>query len=278
MQIEPDHILLLPYYRPIAGLPVLDLPFGLLNRIFATMIRPLKNARHEAFAQAVANGHKLCTAYERAGYSGKDPKLSWKLRHRREIDARISWLLEMRVKSDTRAHRRREKRDDDLRQQVIDELKKIAFADVRNVASWRREAQMSPDGEFIAVADRLIVTESARLSSDAAAAIKGVFTKAGQVRIELHDKQTALATLAKIVGLFEEPSTPSQSTTTINQVNIGDVNTLDAARKVAFLIRQAAAMTKPSLPIIEGTKVDLPIEGNGPIVQAPDLSGKPDGD
>jgi hypothetical protein len=70
---------------------------------------------------------------------------------------------------------------------VIEELRQIAFADVRDIMNWKREPVMSPDSEFADVVDRITVTASEKLSDSSAAAIKSVFQKAGSLRVELHD-------------------------------------------------------------------------------------------
>jgi hypothetical protein len=134
---------------------------------------------------------------------------------------------------------RREKREEDLRDRVIEELTRIAFADVRDVVSWKREPVLSPDGEVLDIVERISVTASDKLSMDAAAAIKGVFHKSGQIRVEMHDKQSALLALAKHLNLFDDP--PSGPRVTVNQVNVGSTNALDLAQRVAFLFGQAEA-------------------------------------
>ena len=111
-----------------------------------------------------------------------------------------------------------------------------------------REPVLSADGEVLETADRVSVLPSNRLSVDAAASIKNVFTKSGQVRVEMHDKQSALLALAKHLRLFEEESAP---TLTLNQVNMGGMNAIEAAQRVAFLLASVAAgrAELKSLPI-----------------------------
>src|SRR5271163_3684003 len=125
--------------------------------------KPLPNSRHEAFARAIAQGHRLGPAYERAGFAGKSRRLSWELRHRPEIDARIAWLLGERVEADTRAYRRRQKRDGDLRERAIRELEAIAFHDIREVADWRREVRVNANGEIIGADSSLVIRDAADL-------------------------------------------------------------------------------------------------------------------
>ena len=108
--------------------------------------KPLPNSGHEAFARAIAQGHRLSPAYERAGFTGKSRRLLWELRHRPDLDARITCLLRERVKADTRAYRRREKRNGDLLEPGIRELEATAFQDIREVADCRRGPILNADG------------------------------------------------------------------------------------------------------------------------------------
>ena len=161
--------------------------------------KPLPNSRHELFARAIAQGHRLGPAYERAGFAGKSRRLSWELRHRPEVDARIAWLLQERVKADTRAYRRREKQHGDLMDRAIRELEAIAFHDIREVADWRREVRVNVDGEVIGADSSLVIRDAADLPACASKAIKSVFLKGGALRIDMHDKRQALVDLVKLL-------------------------------------------------------------------------------
>jgi len=75
-------------------------------------------------------------------------------------------------------------------ERVLEELARIAFVDWRKLAAW------GPDG--------VAVTESAALSPAESAAIARVGIDDGwesRVDIAIHDKQRALDTLARILGL-----------------------------------------------------------------------------
>mgnify|MGYP000874315646 CR=1 FL=1 len=55
--------------------------------------RPLENARHELFAQAVARGLSDSEAYREAGYKGEEPnKRSSEIRANPGISERVEWL------------------------------------------------------------------------------------------------------------------------------------------------------------------------------------------
>jgi hypothetical protein len=104
----------------------------------------------------------------------------------------------------------------------------------------------------------LQVKDSAKLSREARAAIRSVFTKAGALRIDMHDKLAALVALHKI--LTGKDDLPSQSLT-INQTNLGKVDALDAARKVAFLLAAARAQALPG-PILDAVPAPISREAD----------------
>ena len=87
-------------------------------------------------------------AHELAGFK-PDRKTTWSLRHRPDVARRVEVILNHREQADTMHRARREKKDEDLRDRVIEELKRIAFADVREVVNWKREPVISPDGEVL---------------------------------------------------------------------------------------------------------------------------------
>jgi hypothetical protein len=62
----------------------------------------LRNIRHEAFAQAVANGQSASQAYEIAGFC-RDRGNAWRLQRRHDIGRRVSELLALRTKATDQA-------------------------------------------------------------------------------------------------------------------------------------------------------------------------------
>src|SRR5271155_3546948 len=149
--------------------------------------KPLSNARRELFAQMIAEGEPAQVAYRRAGYTGGDDA-RWDLRRSTEVDLRVNWLLEERIKEQTRARHRREKKVDDLRTRVLRELERVAFADARDVVQWDRQPRLDDDGDVIGFVDELIPTPSRLLTKDQVAQVKRVTRKAGDITFEAHDK------------------------------------------------------------------------------------------
>src|SRR5580704_3835701 len=58
----------------------------------------LRNVRHEAFAQAVANGHSAFKAHEIAGFF-PDRANAGRLRHRDDISRRVDEIVATRTKA-----------------------------------------------------------------------------------------------------------------------------------------------------------------------------------
>ena len=215
--------------------------------------QPLSPLR-EAFALAIVNGAKLKEAHIAAGFKGKSAAAASDLRRATDVDARIRWMLSERVKADTRTFIRRQKSKGDLLSRVVKELEDIAFQDIREVVDFRREAQTNAKGEVTGVVDVVQVRDSAKLSPAAAKAIKGVFLKSGALRVEMHDKRAALEALAKILkGDDVQPA----GNITVNQMNVGQTDALDAARRVAFMLSALQGKPLQAPRTIEGEAVQV---------------------
>jgi hypothetical protein len=163
--------------------------------------------------------------------------------------ARIDFLLERRVDALTVSGLRPEKKLDDAKLRLIQELERIAYSDIREVVHWTKEPILSPDGDVLGYEDRLNVVPSALLSRDAGARIKSVTTKSGALKVETHDKLNALEKLMKVLGVGQEHSPPAGPI--IGTMNIAGMDALDAVRRVAFLFAAAESQAQPLT--IEGT-------------------------
>ncbi len=223
--------------------------------------KPLSNARRELFAQMIAEGEPAQVAYKRAGYTGGDDA-RWDLRRSPEVDLRVNWLLEERIKEQTRARHRREKKLDDLRTRVLLELERVAFADARDVVQWDRRAKVDADGNVMGFEDVIIPRPSRLLTKDQAAQVKSVATKSGTVKFETHDKIQALEKLAKILGLYQDaPPSSATNNVQVNQVNIGVTSALEAARRLAFALAKAQQAQVLGRPTIAGHADDAGQKG-----------------
>ena len=196
----------------------------------------------------VAQGVPVKDAYARAGYKGNDQSRS-DLRRSFDVDARVKWLLMRRVEADTEARHKSEKKRGDLKDRVLEELARVALSDARDLVQWDREPILDEQGNVQGFRDVMTATPSRKLSRSQAAAVRSVTTKSGALKIDVHDKLAALDKLARALGLFTDSAPVSQSIT-VNQVNVGEVQALEAARRVAFLLSQASPASEAA-PLIE---------------------------
>jgi phage terminase small subunit len=157
---------------------------------------PLKNPRRERFAIELAKGKSAVDAYEAAGYR-RDTGNAAVLRRHPEVRARAG---ELALAAATAA-------GIDINQ-IIDELAKIAFADIGKAVEWgtRRRDDDDDDEED---AGYVHVKDLAEIDPDTVAAIAGIAQTRTGVKVKFHDKRRALATLAKIFGLFDTPDESS---------------------------------------------------------------------
>jgi phage terminase small subunit len=143
-----------------------------------------KNARHEVFAQGVAEGKS-----GRAAYMAAFPKC----KKDEAADASAAKLLAkpaVRASVDELIATAAEKAGVNI-ERVIAELARIGFADIRQVVSW------GPDG--------VAVIDSAKISDDAAAAVAEVGkTATGGIKVKLYDKVGALEKLGRHLGMFKD--------------------------------------------------------------------------
>jgi phage terminase small subunit len=105
--------------------------------------------------------------------------------------------------------------------QVLREYARLAFSDLRQVASW------GPNG--------LTVIPSAALGDDAAAMLAEVHetrtAAGGTVRVKLHEKRGALDALARHLGLFNEAPGPT-GLVVRNDIDLGGAEPGRAAEPV----------------------------------------------
>lgn len=162
----------------------------------------LKNPRHEAFAQLRAKGKSSDDAYEAAGYKPNRGNAA-RLNAKESVRARISELQSAGAE-----------RTEVTVGQVITELARIGFADIRNAVEW--------GGVSVQLKD------SNELDEATAAAISEVALTQSGLKIKLHDKLSALEKLGKHLGMFngsggdDEEAKPMTFNINVN-APVGDV-------------------------------------------------------
>ena len=164
-------------------------------------------AGHEGFAQAYAsNGGNAADAYRKAyprckSAHAAETNGSLLLRNT-EVAARISEIL-----------RRGAERAEITVEQVLRELAKIGFSDIRKAVAWRNEMVARDDEEAGKGEDgvvrvtrvllpRLSIVPSEEMDPAAIAQISQ--GPNGEVRVRLHDKHAALVSIGKHLGMFTD--------------------------------------------------------------------------
>jgi len=141
------------------------------------------NDRQRRFVREYAKGCSGAEAARRAGYL---------TRHASQTADRLLRHPEIRAAIEQRAASR-ERRLLVTADRVLEEYARIAFADIRNYATW------GPDG--------IALRPPAEIAAADAAAIAEIVAPGGAsgrgARIRLHDKKAALQALARHLGLFE---------------------------------------------------------------------------
>lgn len=96
--------------------------------------------------------------------------------------------------------------------QVLRELARIGFVDIRKVVQWTSgasgfdEVEAEETGEVrLSVANFVMLVPSDQIDAETAAAISEVSqTKDGALKVKLHDKRAALVDLGRHLGMFKD--------------------------------------------------------------------------
>lgn len=170
----------------------------------------LKNAKHERFAQAIAEGKSNAEAYVWAGYETNANAAAVsanRLLKDAKISGRIAELLKRREDIEVRAT---EKAVDKLaisKERILSELAKIGFADIRKAVKWGHrelgELGDSAPGE-IKFTNDVAIMPSDEIDDETAGAIAEISETQNGIKIKLHDKRGALVDMGKHLGLFRE--------------------------------------------------------------------------
>jgi len=119
----------------------------------------------------------------------------------------------------SKARQKLVKRTEVTQDRVIAELAKIGFSDIRRAVAWRTDvAVAAPDERSLdeimeegpgevrhAITNQVELVDSDRIDDDTAAAIAEISqTDKGGLKVKFHDKQAALVSLARHLGMFTD--------------------------------------------------------------------------
>ncbi len=147
---------------------------------------PLKNGKRELFAQGMVAGKGVLQAYKEAGYSGAGKGSivnASKMAHSSEVAARVAELKNQIGEGFV-------ERAIVTQEEVLNELKRIGFSNLRKAAEWNN--------------GRVHLFDSRTIDDDTAAAISEVSEGKEGVKIKLHNKFAALEALGRHLGLFAD--------------------------------------------------------------------------
>jgi phage terminase small subunit len=160
--------------------------------------KPLKNQRHERFAQFLAQGKDGDEAYELAGFKPNRGNAS-SLKAKQNIQDRVAAIL---AKSAAKVGITQER--------VLAELGRIGFSDLRKAVRWGPTQNTITEGENgqpTVGSSGVTIIDSSELDDDTAAAIAEVSQTKEGVRIKFYDKRAALVDLGKHLGMFKDDPT-----------------------------------------------------------------------
>lgn len=161
----------------------------------------LSNARHERFAQLLAEGKSADEAYSAAGFAPNRGNAAT-LKAKQSISDRVREILN-----------RGAERAEITQEMVLRELAKIGFSDIRRAIKWNGhlvKEEDNPDGGDVlviktVVSNHVTLIDSDELDDDTAAAIAQISQNAtGGVTLKMHDKKGALVDIGKHLGMFVE--------------------------------------------------------------------------
>lgn len=187
----------------------------------------LRNPRYEAFAQAYVRGANAgnAAACYRAAFGQNSAMSAYRLRHRNEVARRIDELIVQAAQNESRATERAVARLAITKETVLAELARIAFANLRDY--------VRPGGADFLDLSELDPDKSAALQEATVHTIENADGKTlRRVRYKLADKQTALVTLGRHLGLFVD-----RRRVTVEHTDTPDADLVSRAREIiAFLL------------------------------------------
>lgn len=176
----------------------------------------LQNAKHERFAQNVADGMDGGKAYIEAGYESNANAAAVsanRLLKNAKVAERVEELLQRRQQIEIRATEKAVEKLAIDKERILSELAKIGFADIRKAVKWHGhliQEEDNPEGGEVLVIKNTYSNNVSLVSSDeiddqTAGAIAEVSqSPTGGLKIKLHDKRAALVDMGKHLGMFKE--------------------------------------------------------------------------
>jgi phage terminase small subunit len=215
----------------------------------------LRYSRREQFAQAVASGKNLLQAYQSAGYNaaGKGWRSNpYRLRHARDIAARIEELLEKRMSIEEQATERAVRHLALTKEAVGREFALVGFANMMDFTALDAEGRRVLDltnmtREQMAAVHEMSVDYYVDGKGENALRVK-------KVKVKLHPKITALTSLARLFGWIVDGRSPDDDVRRIEERlrMMTPEQQLEDAKALHQRARRALALADQRAKVIEG--------------------------
>ena len=96
-----------------------------------------------------------------------------------------------------------QRRTEITQERVIAELARIGFADIRRAVKWSPTLGEQIVDDTVVQTNGVMVVDSDDLDDDTAAAISEIAQTRDGIKIKLHDKQAALVSIGRHLGIFD---------------------------------------------------------------------------
>ncbi|MBT1154355.1 terminase small subunit [Aminobacter anthyllidis] len=165
----------------------------------------LSNRKWEAFAQRLAEGEPAYKAYESAGYASNHGNAST-LNKNQKVQNRVAEILAEREQAEREATKKAINAIGVTKEQVIEELRRIGFADIRKAVKWGPTQRISEmiDGSIV-MSNGVTLIDSSDIDDATAAAISEVGNTKEGIKIKFHDKKGALIELLRLLNVSAPP-------------------------------------------------------------------------
>jgi phage terminase small subunit len=163
----------------------------------------LANAKHELFAQAVANGISAAEAYVTAGFTKNDGNAR-RLRANEAVVKRIEAILSEREHIHAKAIEKAIEDTGISIGRVLTELAKIGFADIRKAVKWGDAVAVFDEAGNVQISNGVALVGSDQVDDATAGAIAEVSQTKDGLKIKMHDKRGALVDIGRHLGMFKD--------------------------------------------------------------------------
>lgn len=204
------------------------------------------SAAELVFVDAIIAGDNQLTAARKMGMTEASARRhAHEVRNRPQVDAEI-----------TRRMAAATKRADVSRDDIVAEMKKLAFSNIGNyltpdgdgMPAFRRIDQITPE-HLAAIQDITVTTETDHITSAGKGDDDAVEkTTVKRVRFKLHDKLSALKTLGQHVGMFADDEKKNGGDT-INNNTIIFTNAVSAADDLIAAVIAGGTGQKPPVAV-----------------------------